>query len=44
MPPKHRPSPDIPLALDFLIRWPWLPVALFWAFTFGAAYLLWLSR
>ncbi len=42
MPPKHRPTPPIPSRLEFLLRPWWLPVLLFWALVFGAAYLVWL--
>jgi hypothetical protein len=44
MPPKHRPHPDIPSALGFLLRPWWLPFLLFWVLTFGAAYLVWLLK
>jgi hypothetical protein len=44
MPPKHRPTPDIPSALGFLLRPWWLPFLLFWVLTFGAAYLVWLLK
>ena len=44
MPPKHRPTPDIPLLLGFLLRPWWLPILLFWVFTFGVAYLVWVLK
>jgi hypothetical protein len=42
MPPKHRPSPAIPSAMEYLVRPWWLPVLLFWVATLGATYVVWL--
>jgi hypothetical protein len=44
MPSKHRPTPDIPSSLGFLIRPWWLPFLLFWVLTLGVAYLVWLLK
>ena len=42
MPPKHRPTPPIPRALEFLTTTRWLPVMLFWSLVFGITYFIWL--
>jgi hypothetical protein len=42
MPPKHRPSPNIPSVMEVLLRPWWLPVVLFWACTLGVSYVAWL--
>jgi hypothetical protein len=44
MPRKHRVTPGIPVALNFLISPWWLPVVLFWAFTLGVTCLVLLLR
>lgn len=43
MPPNHRPSAGIPRVLEFLVQNFWLPILLFWVFTLGAGYLLWMA-
>ncbi len=40
MPPKHRPTPPIPGALEFLTTTRWLPVMLFWSLVFGITYFI----
>jgi hypothetical protein len=41
MPPKHRPTPPIPKALEFLTKTRWLPFVLLWGLILGVTYLVW---